>query len=335
MPYTSSITYRSTDDQIRAELRRLIEKRARVFVVHLSPSLASRLFLEAKDIGLMGDGYVWVVSDALVNFLHELDASVVKAMRGVIGVRPSLPEERELQHVAARVELKLQEENPSAELKLLSVFNLWAYDAVWALARAAETARKIFHQESRGFRRKLTTEMSKARFIGKSGEFHLSGGQLKASAYQMVNVVGEEARVVGVWSQNSNRMSFSSKEIVWPGDSSSASRGWETLARGKNLRVLVPRRSNFRELVNVMFNPEVPSEPLFSGFCIEVFDKVMTTALHYKVDYKFRLLDAQESSSSYNGLIDLILSKVSKFTLSLSPPPLHIPSSLYHIYPSA
>ncbi|CAA7398685.1 unnamed protein product [Spirodela intermedia] len=294
VPFQSSISPRHTDEQIAEELRRLIRERAHVFVVHLTALLGSRLFLQARDLGLMGEGHVWIVTDALANFLHLLDPPVVHAMRGVLGVRPSIPDVNELRNLTTRLELKLREENPEVELGSVNIFGLWAYDAAWALARAAEMAvsgEEISGNWSGAFRRKLARAISTDSFHGKSGEFRMSGRELRPSSFQVLNVVGEKPRVVGVWWPNSNRTSIYSpvageEEISWPGDSRSASRGWAMLAGGRKLRILVPDKVSFKGLLNVEYDPTGGSSPRISGFCIDVFNAVMRR-VHYKVDYEY------------------------------------------------
>lgn len=271
VPRQSSISPRCTDEHIAEELRRLIRERARVFVVHLPASLGSRLFLQAKDLGLMGEGHVWIVTDALANCLHLLDPPAVHAMQGVLGVRPSFPDLDDRRHLAARLEVKLREENPGVELGSVNIFGLWAYDAVWALARAAERAAsgaEISGNWSGTFRRKLARAISTDSFSGKSGDFRMSGGQLRPSSFQVVNVVGEKPTVVGVWSPDSNQASIympvaGQEEISWPGDSRSASRGWAMLAGGRKLRILVPVKDSFKELVNVEYDPTGGSSPRY------------------------------------------------------------------------
>ncbi|CAA6673929.1 unnamed protein product [Spirodela intermedia] len=261
-----------------------------------------------ENLGLMGEGHVWIVTDALANFLHLLDPPVVHAMRGVLGVRPSIPDVNELRNLTTRLELKLREENPEVELGSVNIFGLWAYDAAWALARAAEMAvsgEEISGNWSGAFRRKLARAISTDSFHGKSGEFRMSGRELRPSSFQVLNVVGEKPRVVGVWWPNSNRTSIYSpvageEEISWPGDSRSASRGWAMLA-GTDQRGI---RSYWG------------SSPRISGFCIDVFNAVMRR-VHYKVDYEYIIDDDRGplstvenwSSRGYDNLVNSVFTK--------------------------
>ncbi|TQD85478.1 hypothetical protein C1H46_028945 [Malus baccata] len=53
LPYWSSIPSIATDEEIVAELRKLMSMQTRVFIVHMSPYLGSRFFSKAKDFGMM------------------------------------------------------------------------------------------------------------------------------------------------------------------------------------------------------------------------------------------------------------------------------------------
>ncbi|KAM1177050.1 hypothetical protein ACFX13_016868 [Malus domestica] len=58
VPYWSFIPSTATDEEIVAELRKLMSMRTRVFIVHMSHFLGSRFFSKAKDFGIMDEGFV-------------------------------------------------------------------------------------------------------------------------------------------------------------------------------------------------------------------------------------------------------------------------------------
>ncbi|PPD79251.1 hypothetical protein GOBAR_DD23829 [Gossypium barbadense] len=75
----------SKDDQIIEELHRLKAMETSVFVVHVEPVLASRIFVHAKRLGMVSHGYAWIVTSKSMNHLHNLkDRS---SMQGFIGFR--------------------------------------------------------------------------------------------------------------------------------------------------------------------------------------------------------------------------------------------------------
>ncbi|KAH1130872.1 hypothetical protein J1N35_002250 [Gossypium stocksii] len=56
-----------------------------IFVVHVEPVLASRIFEHAKRLGMVSQGYAWIVTSRSMNHLHNLkDRS---SMQGFVGFR--------------------------------------------------------------------------------------------------------------------------------------------------------------------------------------------------------------------------------------------------------
>ncbi|KAK0603625.1 hypothetical protein LWI29_006904 [Acer saccharum] len=58
VPYRSVISPEASDDQIVEELYKLKTMQARVFIVHMLPSLGSRIFAKAELNGMMEEGFV-------------------------------------------------------------------------------------------------------------------------------------------------------------------------------------------------------------------------------------------------------------------------------------
>lgn len=63
----------------------------RVFVVHMSLSLGAPLFLKAQDIGMLSEGYVWIIMDGLMDLIYYMDSALIEAMQGVLEVKPWIP----------------------------------------------------------------------------------------------------------------------------------------------------------------------------------------------------------------------------------------------------
>ncbi|XXG51709.1 hypothetical protein AAC387_Pa03g0221 [Persea americana] len=96
VPYKSVISHQATDDQIERELFKLETIQTRVFVVHLSPSLSSRLFFKANKVRMMSEGHVWIITDGLANVVYSMNSPVIQSMQGVLGARPYIPKSKEL-----------------------------------------------------------------------------------------------------------------------------------------------------------------------------------------------------------------------------------------------
>ncbi|KAI3444603.1 hypothetical protein Pfo_001268 [Paulownia fortunei] len=353
MPYLSNalqdvnarVSYRSmfpksaSDDFISKELYKMMTMQTRVFVVHMSQSLGTRLFLKAKELGMMSEGYAWIVTSGLTDLFNLVDFDVVEAMQGVLGVKPLIPKSKELQSFAARYSRMSIQANKGLNPAETSIFGLWAYDTFWALAMAAErvgnsgtNAMKNEGNEYSGglfalgyseTGPKLLRALLATRFTGVAGEFNLVNGQLEQTPYQIVNVVGRDEREVGTWTPsggisgdlNVNVTSFYStskgsfRTIIWPGDSTVAPRGWEFPVSGKKLRIGVPQKPGFNEFLKVEKDPQTNATKV-SGYYKEVFDSVMA-ALPYAVPFEYTAYPFFNPDGSRAGSYDDLVYQVS------------------------
>ncbi|EYU22044.1 hypothetical protein MIMGU_mgv1a019033mg, partial [Erythranthe guttata] len=258
VPYRSVIPPLATDDQIAAELYKLMTMQTRVFVVHVLNPLASRLFTKAKEIGMMSQDYAWIITDSITNDLNSMNPSVIASMLGVIGVRPYVPKTKELDDFAIRYKQRVRQSRPKAPTPDVDIYRLWAYDSATALAMAVEEAlpENPEYREANVSRNSTDLEafgvslsgpeliqaLSSVTFTGLAGNFRLVDGQLQAPPYQIVNIDGPRASSIGYWtkenglvkelnfeSSNTNKYSTSRSNlgsIVWPGDKSSPPKGW-------------------------------------------------------------------------------------------------------------
>ncbi|XP_049349846.1 glutamate receptor 2.8-like [Solanum verrucosum] len=331
IPYRSVISEFATLDQIKSELLKLMNMQTRVFIVHMPISLGSKLFAMAKEIGMMSEGFVWIVTDAMANQLNSMDASVIESMEGVIGVKPYVPKSKKVEDFTQRWKIKFREENPRIVDVELDVYGLWAYDSATALAMAVEKSRisgAFFRKpnvsgnatdlEAFGVSRdgpKLLKAILNTTFKGLSGNFQLVDGQLQSPPYQIINVVGNGAKEIGFWTRengvvrklNSRRGYSVSKEnfgsIIWPGDTTSVPKGWVIPTNGKKLKIGVPVKDGFTEFVKVTRDLTTNTTTV-TGYCIDVFDAVME-ALPYYVPYEYVPFAAPDGKSAgdYNELV--------------------------------
>ncbi|KAK4485680.1 hypothetical protein RD792_008324 [Penstemon davidsonii] len=327
--YRSIIPVAATDDFMLEELYKMKTMQISVFVVHISSSLASKLFLKVKEAGMMREGYAWIVTSGVMDLLFSLDSHVIEAMKGVLGVKPMIPNSRKLSSTAKRWKKKFIHENhgfPQAEFGL---YGIWAYDAMWALAMAAErvqfkeqisslqnTSTNLFDVEISKTGPSLRQALSEVTFQGLGGEFHLVNGKLESSYFQILNVIGKGESEVGIWTPDDgilserdvNVTSSSSKmlkNIVFPGDSIVVPKGWEVPVSVKKLRVGVPLAAGFIEFVKVGKDPQTNASKV-SGFYIDMFDAVMA-ALPYVVPYEYVLFETFNGSSrSYDEMLSQV-----------------------------
>ena len=341
-PYRSVISPSATDDQIVQELYKLMTMQTRVFIVHMSSKLSSRLFHKAKEIGMMSKGYVWITTNGITNSLSSTEPAVLDSMQGVLGVKTYVPKTKELENFTIQWKRKFQEDNPTTVNGELNVIGLWAYDTASALARVVEkvgttnfgfektiassnlTDLETFRVSKNG--PKLREALWGTRFRGLSGDFSLDNGQLQSSTFQIINVNGNGKRGVAFWtpenglirklnSGNTSTYSTSKKNlgpIIWPGDSSSVPKGWEIPTNGKKLRIGVPVKTGFSEFVKVTHDPS-NNKTLVTGYCIDIFNAVMES-LPYAVSYEFIPFAKPNGgpTGTYNDLVYQVYLEVGK-----------------------
>ncbi|BBG97145.1 glutamate receptor 2.2 [Prunus dulcis] len=325
----------SRSEQIIEELQKLMQLNTKVFLVHISHLLVPCLFLNAKRLGMMGEGYAWIMTSSSMNFLHSMDLSVIESMQGVVGLKSCIPASRSLHNLTSRLRRKFYREEANVEVRELSADAIWAYDATWALAEAIERARivnstnnqpytgldlpnDINNTRSSGHGVLLLREILEGRFKGLCGETRYLNGKRNSGAFEIVNVIGKGERTVGLLPcvegnikeshlLHNKRKLISTGDletIIWPGGSTTVLKGSKTQLSEVKLRIGVPVKAGFKELVRVDHDLQ-GNRTYVTGFCIDVF-KAAIGALSYKVHYEFiPFQDANgHSAGTYNDLVD-------------------------------
>ncbi|KAK3437311.1 hypothetical protein EUGRSUZ_C01869 [Eucalyptus grandis] len=338
VPYRSLIPPTATDDQILQELYKLMSMQTRVFIVHTLPTLGSRLFAKVKEVGMMNEGYVWILTNGITNLLSSMDSSIVtSSMQGVLGIRTYLPGTPNLDNFMVQWTTKFQQDNPSILNPTLNIFGYWAYDAAQALAMAVEemgvlnftfnmlnASTDATDLNTIGVSRngqKLLQELGDTTFAGLTGNFSLFNGQLESSTFQIVNINGNAARRIGFWTQengllrdlnsiNTSKYSTSKSNllsIIWPGDSTSVPKGWEIPNNGKRLKILVPVKYGFEEFVKVIRDPSTNTSQV-TGYCISIFQAVVEK-LPYALPYELIpfAFPNGTSAGSYKDMVDQVI----------------------------
>ncbi|KAL3745661.1 hypothetical protein ACJRO7_014734 [Eucalyptus globulus] len=325
VPYRSLIPPLATDDQIGQELYKLMTMQTRVFIVHMLPPLGSRLLAKAKELGMMSEGYVWILTNGITDLLSSVDSSVVaSSMQGVLGIKTYVPDTRNLDTFMIQWKKKFQQENPSVLSPPLNIFGYYAHDAARALAMAVEemgmvnfsfeilnTSTDATDLDTIGVSQngeKLLQELANITFMGLTGNFSLVDGQLEALVFQIVNINGNVARGIGFWTLkngllrdlnpfDTNMYSTSKSNlgtIIWPGDSTSEE--FE----------LVPVKDGFKQFVTVTRDPTTNTSQV-TGYCIDIFQAVIEKP-PYALTYEFTpfALPNGSSAGSYNDMIDQV-----------------------------
>ncbi|KAM4125791.1 hypothetical protein ACJW30_01G339700 [Castanea mollissima] len=321
--YRSVIPPSSNNTEISEELEKLKANHTRIFLVHMAASLGSKLFVLAKNAGMMSEGYAWILTEGLSSLLDPMGSKVMDSMQGLLGIRPYIPPSKQLKDFEIKWRRNLTSiKTKSKSTTSLNLFGLWAYDTVWALAIAVEKAGMvhssflkqnnssskvdlatlgIFEMGTRLCNAILTTV-----FQGLSGNFHLVNGQLEPSAVEIFNVIGKTERIIGYWTRQrgfSQNLNYTGKEAystskdklkqpIWPGD---------TTEQPTKLRIGVPVRTSFNEFLKVEWPTDKPS---ISGFAIDVFHAVQD-ALPFPLPHEFipYMNKHRQSNGSYDELL--------------------------------
>ena len=329
VPYRSVIHPSSNNTEIIKELNKLKENHVRIFLVHMTASLGSKLFVRAKEADMMSEGYAWILTTGLSSLLDPMGSKVMDSMQGVLGIRPYIPPSKHLKDFEKKWKRNLTSiKIKSKSTTSLNFFGLWAYDTVWALAIAVEKAGCIVHssflkQNARNNNVDLATlgvfEMGTrlrntiltTKFQGLSGNFHLVKGQLEPSAFELFNVIGRTERIIGHWTREKNLTSNENlpknqiskdklKQPIWPG---------YTSEQPTKLRIGVPVKVGFLDFVKVEWDPVI-----ISGFSIDVFKDVLR-ALPFPLTYVFipYANETRQSKGTYDQLLGEINTLVGFF----------------------
>ncbi|KAF7072630.1 hypothetical protein CFC21_077733 [Triticum aestivum] len=331
VPYRSVIPLSATTKQITKELYKLMTMQTRVFLVHMSPDLASILFTKAKEVGMMKKGFVWIMTDGLTNVIDSTNPSVMEAMNGVLGVKFYTPKSAELDNFTINWNRRLQIDNPNDPPLKLSIFELWGYDTIWAVAQAVENlgiknktsfqkpavARNMTSLGTSVYGPALLKTILQYKFRGLSGHFDLSGRQLQASTFQIINVVGKGWKQIGFWTAENgisrrlyhgesvthhSGLASDLNPVIWPGKSTEIPRGWEAPADGKKLRVGV-HVSVYPQFMTSWKDP-ITGATKASGLSIDVFEEAVKR-LPYALPYEYVAFGTTNDTSS-GGYDDFI-----------------------------
>ncbi|KAK4765523.1 hypothetical protein SAY86_026613 [Trapa natans] len=312
IPYRSAISPSSRDEDILGQLNRLMMTQTRVFMVHMTTLLGSRLFDVANEAGMLNKDTVWIVTDGMSSLLDAVEPLAMDSMQGVLGVRPYLPMSDRLK------DFKKNKSIRSAD----NLLALWAYDTVWALGDVVEkvwnssksqyggrkrsrpgtrTASLVFSQISE-VGPDIARYMRNYKVNGLSGHFQLVNGQLQPSAFEVFNVVGRKERVIGYWTpkhglSKSKAMNNLTREDrgystsmddlkppLWPGETLEQPKGWVIPVKGKKMKIGVPVKSGFKEFIKVEW--DLHGNPTYSGFSYDVFLAVLDE-LPFAIPYEF------------------------------------------------
>ncbi|KAI3803553.1 hypothetical protein L1987_31709 [Smallanthus sonchifolius] len=311
---------------------------SRVYVVHVNPDSGLQIFNAAKKLGMLTSGYVWITTDWLPAVLDssELpDSDTMDLIQGVVSLRQHTSNsdvKKEFTNKWKGIKGK--------ETSSFNSYAFYAYDSVWLLAHALDkflkSGQRITFSYDSNLRNtnntdlqlsglrvfnegdKLLETITSTRFNGLTGEVKFDQDRnLFRPAYDVINIGGTGVRTIGYWSNHSglsvvspeslygNPVNHSANEqrlysVIWPGETSDTPRGWVFPNNGKPLRVAVPYRYSYKEVVT-----KDKSTQGVRGYCIDVFEAAVNL-LPYPVPRKYILYGDGRRNPSYTNLVNAV-----------------------------
>ncbi|RVX01871.1 Glutamate receptor 2.7 [Vitis vinifera] len=266
----------NSSSPLSGELEGLKGRQSRVFVLHSSLSMAAHLFETANELGMMEEGYVWIITDRTTNLIHSMNSAIISSMQGILGVRSYFSQSGpRFQGFYLRFREKFHSLYPKEDNHEPGIFALQAYDAVWSVALAMETA----PSSKKGLIQPFLERIAISDFHGLNSRIQFNRRSLAPQRiFQIINVIGKSYRELGFWfegsgfSKTTNEKSTYSRQlqvlgqVLWPGGPWSVPRGWSLPTSQKPLRIGVPQHGTFKQFVNVTYDG---SHYSVTGFSIE------------------------------------------------------------------
>ncbi|CAN6163020.1 unnamed protein product [Urochloa humidicola] len=335
--YKAAIPPNSNTDVISDVLFRANMMESRIMVVHVNPDTGMRIFSAANNLQMMASGYVWIVTDWLAAVLDSSASGDIEDMshiQGLVILRQHTPESDAKNKFISKWNTVARNRSVTSGL---NSYGLYAYDTVWTVARAIDQFLNSGQQinfsrdprlhDSSGSTLRLSTlkifdggqqmlqQLLLTNFTGVTGPIQFSSDHnLVRPAYDILNIGGSGSRLIGYWSNHSG-LSVAAPEIlyqkppdtsaqqlydvVWPGESTTTPKGWVFPNNGQPLRIGVPNKASFKELVssggagNVM------------GYCIDVFNAAIKL-LPYPVPLQFIPIGDGTKNPSYIGIVRMV-----------------------------
>ncbi|CAL5049490.1 unnamed protein product [Urochloa decumbens] len=338
--YKAAIPPNSNADVINDVLFRANMMESRVMVVHVNPDTGMRIFSIANKLQMMASGYVWIVTDWLAAVLDSSTSRDLKDMshiQGLIVLRQHTPESDAKNKFISKWNSVARNRSITSGL---NSYGYYAYDSVWAVARGIDQFLNSGQQinfsadprlhDSNGSMLQLSTlkifdggeqmlqQLLLTNFTGLTGPVQFNSDRnLVRPAYDILNVGGSGSQLIGYWSNYSglsvtapeilyhkppNTSSIAQKlhNVVWPGDSTTTPRGWVFPNNGQPLRVGVPIKASFKELLAVSRGPDN-----VTGYCIDVFNAAIKL-LHYPVPCQFITIGDGTKNPNYDDIIKMV-----------------------------
>ncbi|KAG2613710.1 glutamate receptor 3.4-like isoform X1 [Panicum virgatum] len=340
--YKAAIPPNSNTDMINDVLFRANMMESRVMVVHVNPDTGMSIFSIANKLQMLASGYVWIVTDWLAAVLDSSASRDLKYMshiQGLIVLRQHTPESAAKNKFISKWNGVARNRSITSGL---NSYGFYAYDSVWAVAHGIDQFLNSGQQinfstdprlhDSNGSNLQLSTlkifdggeqmlqQLLLTNFTGLTGPVQFNSDRdLVRPAYDILNIGGSGSQLIGYWSNYSglsvtapeilyqkppNTSSFVQRlhNVVWPGDSTTTPKGWVFPNNGQPLRVGVPMKASFKELVAGGRGPNN-----VTGYCVDIFNAAINL-LPYPVPCQFITIGDGTKNPNYDDIINMVAS---------------------------
>ncbi|KAI3736477.1 hypothetical protein L6452_16019 [Arctium lappa] len=326
-------------DVITDVLRKVMSMESRVILVHTYSITGLKIFEVANSLQMMKKGYVWIATTWLSTVLDStgIPPKIAASVHGVLTLRPHIPDSYRKRAFEKRWKKDLSKGSIG-----LNSYGLYAYDTVWIIAYAIDRLLKegdevsfsndlsfsdIMRNTGLNLKdvsifnggKQLLSNILETNNTGLTGPLSFNPDRsLRNPSFDVINMLGTRGRLVGYWSNHSGLSvqtpdsCFNAKQpsnqrlgsIVWPGNTKDKPRGWQFSNDGRPLRIGVPLRASFKEMVM-----QINDSKKVGGFSIDVFLAAIKL-LQYPVPYEFIMFGDGHKNPSYTQLVNQIASNV-------------------------
>ncbi|MCO5569397.1 hypothetical protein L7F22_023109 [Adiantum nelumboides] len=346
--YKAGLDTAADNYTIGSILAQLALMESRVFVVHMQANEARMIFSVANYLKMMNAGYVWIVTDAVSNYLDttDYDMEFMKATQGVIGTRMYLPTE-----TSQLLSYLTQRNQATGRVDLhFHPYELLAYESIWMIAYAIDKFLKQGHEfkfvapllpnnvsGSGSDLAQLKVLEDGAVLLGQIHATNFTGitgfvqvdkrGDRRGVSFEIVNRVGTGLRVVGYWINETGCTTIPPSQPEGTvlhdaiGNTPHVQKLQDVVWPGGSAQVprgwVVPK--NGRPLIIgvpnktgykefVTARQDARNITTFHGFCINVFESAISY-LPYAVTYTFVSFGNGSTTPNYGELINKIATK--------------------------
>ncbi|CAM8928588.1 unnamed protein product [Rhodiola kirilowii] len=302
------------EDYVQQEMVKLQETQSRAFIVlRLSAPMATHLFKQAKDLGLMWRDSAWVISNDLSNSLDSYSSDAIASMEGAVGLKSHYPgKSTSFLEFASKFKRRFRLKYLDEDKAEPGMYALRAYDAVSLVVNSVTQAPVSDHTS-----KTILEGVLSANFSGLIGDISFANRGLSSpSVFRIVNLIGKSYKELDYWrpgigfsegldTENISIPNVISGSVNWPGGLVDRTpKGWSMPTKQKPLQIGVPGRTSFEKFVKVTSQGE--SEQKYEGFCVALFQEVVKILeQNYSIYYSF---------TAYNGTYDDLVDHVTNKT---------------------